>query len=298
MSRMETSTRTRGRQTCRINIRGRSGTRARGWPSIRRGIMICRWGGLCPRIRWCRISWIRKRSTGMRMHAIIRCGIPIPRGIGGTTGPGTTGPGTTGPGTTGPGTTGGAGPGAGYIDPSTGVYTIPYHVRSTRLPPESLFSTPFPDPWAGDRFFGSDPFVTLVGSGGGVSLTDDYVDKTSIAISNKKQLYFDVVVQNHQSRIGQQLIVNLYSGSALDGPGGIITNPKLGRRTPFDVLRQRIGGFLVRFETSLLNLQDTYLQISIYGSRADPPILTFPSMGGFTPCGIPGTGSCLILEGY
>ena len=190
---------------------------------------------------------------------------------------------------------GGGGPGAGYIDPSTGVYTIPYHVRSTRLPPESLFSTPFPDPWAGDRFFGSDPFVTLVGSGGGVSLTDDYVDKTSIAISNKKQLYFDVVVQNHQSRIGQQLIVNLYSGSALDGPGGIITNPKLGRRTPFDVLRQRIGGSLVRFKTSLIGLQDTYLQISIYGSRADPPILTFPALGGFTPCL---AGRCERLFGY
>ena len=192
---------------------------------------------------------------------------------------------------------GGGGPGEPVYDPVTGVYRFPERVvKGTRLPPASLFRTPFgTDPWARDRFFGSDPFVTLVGSGGGVSLTDDYVDKTSIAISNKKQLYFDVVVQNHQSRIGQQLIVNLYSGSALDGPGGIITNPKLGRRTPFDVLRQRIGGSLVRFKTSLIGLQDTYLQISIYGSRADPPILTFPALGGFTPCL---AGRCERLFGY
>ena len=40
-------------------------------------------------------------------------------------------------------------PGAGYIDPSTGVYTLPtYHSWAMRLPPESLFPTPFgPDPW-------------------------------------------------------------------------------------------------------------------------------------------------------
>ena len=45
---------------------------------------------------------------------------------------------------------GGGGPGEGYIDPSTGVYTIPILVVGTPLPPESLFSTPFPDPWGLD----------------------------------------------------------------------------------------------------------------------------------------------------
>ena len=70
---------------------------------------------------------------------------------------------------------GGGGPGAGYIDPSTGVYTIPYLVVGTRLPPESLFSTPFGtdllgmDPWGLASWVPPPSFTFLTSGGGGMA---------------------------------------------------------------------------------------------------------------------------------
>ena len=127
-----------------------------------------------------------------------------------------------------------------------------------------------------------------------VSMKGDYVPHDSIAISNKRQLWFDVIVENHESRLGQDLIVELYSGSALDGPGGIITDPRIGFRTPFQTLRGEIGGSFVRFSTSLSRLQDTYLRIIIYGEPLGhkPTILT-----GFGPCG-GNAVKCGVLPGY
>ncbi|GJL61396.1 MAG: hypothetical protein NPIRA04_00500 [Nitrospirales bacterium] len=121
-----------------------------------------------------------------------------------------------------------------------------------------------------------------------------WVDEGSIAISTEKHLYFNVETSGYAR--GESLTVTLDSGSALEIGRGGLTDPGFGKGAPLATISGNVGsGGVVSFDSSLLQLQDNYLQITVPNQVGPPSILTFGNQGQtFEPC----NGDCRVLHGY